>query len=238
MVWQAAATIGASYWQNRQAKKRAREQMRFQEDMSNTSYQRVMDDMRKAGLNPILAGKLGGASTPAGAMANTPDMSGSTNKAFSTYNLKKLQNAQVQSAQSTAKNIDQQARLNQQNADYFDTKKYGSAVLNARPMNIFLTELMERNPELFDMASDVISSALKNAKDPVSLIKSLLSGEFGDLIPTGSTAKDVDNNAKIFKKTGRFMDIKKAPISKVKNITPTSRKFKNWTRHKNRWWNK
>jgi hypothetical protein len=34
------------------------------------------------------------------------------------------------------------------------------------------------------------------------------------------------------------MDIKKAPISKVKNITPTSRKFKNWTRHKNRWWNK
>jgi hypothetical protein len=47
MVWQAAATIGASYWQNRQAKKRAREQMRFQEDMSNTSYQRVMDDMLK-----------------------------------------------------------------------------------------------------------------------------------------------------------------------------------------------
>ena len=237
MAWQALATIGASYWQNRQAKKRAREQMRFQEDMSNTAYQRAMEDMRKAGLNPILAGKLGGASTPTGAMAATPDIAGSVNKAFSTQNLKKLQNAQVQSAVSSAKNIDQQARLNQQNADYFDTKKYGSAVLNARPMNIFLTELMERNPELFDMASDVISNALKTAKDPVQLIKFLLSGEFGDLLPTGATAKDVAKNAKIFKKTGNFMNIKKAPIPKVRNTTPFSYKTRNWYKNPERWWN-
>lgn len=44
----------------------------FQQQMSNSAHQREVADLVKAGLNPMLSAKFGGASTPVGAQASMP----------------------------------------------------------------------------------------------------------------------------------------------------------------------
>lgn len=65
----AGADIVGGLLQNNSAASQARAQEVYQTNMSDTSYQRAVADMKAAGLNPMLAYQNGGASTPSGAMA-------------------------------------------------------------------------------------------------------------------------------------------------------------------------
>jgi len=200
----AGANILGTHMRNKAAKAASARQMAFQREMSNTSYQRGMEDMKKAGLNPILAGKVGGASTPTGSTYNPENiMQNAANTAFSVAN---------------AQNMIQQERLNRQNADYFDRKPYGSAVLNARPLNILLTEVLERNPKLIEQISNT----------PKSLLN-ILSGDLSFLFNQKSSVKD-EPPIKLLKGN---MPIKKSPIPKVKR--PKKRwdiRFREWGKKK------
>jgi hypothetical protein len=68
-----AGLIGAGvsalgqYRANRETRASTGRQIAFQERMSSTAHQRQMADLRKAGINPMLSSRLGGASSPSGA---------------------------------------------------------------------------------------------------------------------------------------------------------------------------
>jgi len=104
----ALSTLGGIFGNKKQVSS-AREQMAFQERMSNTEYQRSMKDMRTAGLNPMLAYQKGGASTPAGAQANIKNPLEGLNQTAANYVGAKVAKANID-------NIQAQTDLNKANS--------------------------------------------------------------------------------------------------------------------------
>jgi hypothetical protein len=116
MPWQALASFGGDLVGGLLSQRSANKQMGFQERMSSTAYQRAMKDMKAAGLNPMLAAKQGGASTPGGASAQFSTKMGSS--AVQAYQQARMTDAQTslleaQAAQSTAQKAKIEAETSQ-----------------------------------------------------------------------------------------------------------------------------
>ena len=116
-MWSALISAGGAYLANQQAKKAAKRQMGFQADMSNTAVQRQVADMRKAGINPILAAKYGGASTPAGASYTPSNIGAAAMQGYQQYSSAKQMQAQSKVAEAQVQNIKQQTKLTEANVE-------------------------------------------------------------------------------------------------------------------------
>ena len=105
------AQFGANMLSFKQNKELQQRQFNFQEKMSNTAYQRGVEDMEKAGINPLMAAGGGGASTPTGASSSmaTPDIAGAMSSGARMA-------AEVKSQLAAAKNQNADANLKTQQA--------------------------------------------------------------------------------------------------------------------------
>ena len=121
----AAGSVAASGLSSALAAKSANKQMDFQKDMSNTSYQRAVADMKAAGINPALAISQGGASTPSGAMYN-PNIQDPVPAAYSA----KIASQTAKQAKATAQGAEAATALQVKVDNYIKDNLVEEAALN------------------------------------------------------------------------------------------------------------
>jgi len=200
----AAASLAGGFLQRREDRKTLSRQFEFQERMSSTAYQRSMADMRKAGLNPILAYKTGGASTPTGASYKAQNIIGqAASSAASTYQMiKQTDNVQADTAlkvTQTSKTMEE-ARKAKQEADL--AEQYGPSALGR---NIGSIERMIRT-----LLKQWDANSAKSQKRARSKIK------VENLPPFGSRQKERSTFQSIMKKLRNWEGSSKAFHKKVR----------------------
>ena len=122
------AIIGAAvsgygqYRANRETRASTGRQMQFQQRMSNTAHQRQMADLKKAGINPMLSAKLGGASTPSGASYQASNIGAAAVEGYG--KVSSARQAQVQTA------------VRQRDLDYLTRSGASEIEMKFKPSNL------------------------------------------------------------------------------------------------------
>lgn len=179
----------------------AREQMKFQQEMDNTKYRRMMADMRKAGLNPIMAAGNSPGSAPSGASASVAD---AITPAVSSANHFRRSRAEVANMLEINKNLREQnhnLRVQAENTQA-STAKYAS--------DISLNEQLARKSKA-DEALSYASAKNINTQQQISAYE----------LPAYKNAADVEKS-----KLGEAMKWSDRVMQSIGNIFGNSAKSK------------
>nr|QJB21000.1 MAG: DNA pilot protein [Microvirus sp.] len=142
---------------NEQQMAMTREQMEWQERMSNTAHQREVADLNAAGLNPILSAR-GGAST--GSPVGIPQMENAMGTGIASAQQAKLIAAQVAQAESAAEL--NQASAMKARAEAWQTSNYAGPEAEARTSSArSVVDLNERRGHEINAAIRFIDEQIK-----------------------------------------------------------------------------
>jgi hypothetical protein len=153
----------------------ASRQMDFQERMRKTQYQTAVEDMKEAGLNPMLAYTQGGAGTPSGAMGSvsTAEMGNALGAGVEGYQRMATLNAdtdlkQSQTTANSAQAIQTEAQTIKTKADTL--KSLEDTNLSTQQLNNLIKQVQKLDEEILNLrASRALTGAqTKNVQENIA----------------------------------------------------------------------
>lgn len=163
---------------NASAKHEAQRNRDYQTMMSNTSYQRMMQDLKLAGLNPMLViDKGNGASTPQGSMAQISNLGSSLLSSSGARRMAKLAeksyNKDIELKNANIDNINSQTNYNnakaleaERNTRYFEIREEAQRIINAVNQSRILNDKEWRewlNADTDYKREQIISEGIKHS---------------------------------------------------------------------------
>lgn len=189
-------TAGGSFLTNIFSAREARENRRFQERMSSTAHTREVNDLRRAGLNPMMSMRGGGASTPSG---STPQFENPAAGYTSAANARRLLEAQIKLLNAQEQNVHSETIARNAALDESIAGRGSRVAMLANEAQLKEMSVSQRR-EMFQLEIEKIKSEIgmlvssakatdaRRALDELSREGAMNEAEFEKRIGTGSPA--------------------------------------------------